>query len=497
MKASKLITKTVVIAINLWIPISSRNASDPFSIFQQSSHLLFASAASLLQQAPNSYFPNGHSIVPGTIPTGTLLYHACSTDQAPTGFEWLAFDPEMSYGVVAGRGGPAILFTYLAKRPLRVIYFDGNSGALRPTGWLDSQYLLFYSEIPTPEGSSSPELMDDYSRAKEMCEQSQQWGFEGVVRMNVGFEVIWCDFTMGLELIRRINITDPFSSPGYGFPPTPDSPDRAPEFPAGGLSVFPSSPFAITAPWEWQRSATWHYESPGEARVQLDYSSMVSFYDGVDSLARKRIQDHTVANRREQRLLGISPSDVKVVQARLRKILAQKEKEGWTTCADKVDWKTLLRTITNHYSGRLNAMSEVLNLANDHLNATAGALSIRQLTYGALMPYFDMADDKSNLSDSGSTTLSHCSKAFTKAFYFTSLSVTPSEKALIGAIEGTLTGLCQTLIEVFVETIEDFSKDYSMNDILRWKNKIENLIKWLGWPEWHGCSKKCGKDVSY
>lgn len=42
-----------------------RNATDSF---------LFSSIASLLQQWPNTLYRNGHNIVKGTIPVGTILY---------------------------------------------------------------------------------------------------------------------------------------------------------------------------------------------------------------------------------------------------------------------------------------------------------------------------------------------------------------------------------------------------------------------------------------
>ncbi|KAG0148189.1 hypothetical protein CROQUDRAFT_90521 [Cronartium quercuum f. sp. fusiforme G11] len=118
----------------------------PFSTSQQSqgfdsSNHIFASLASLLQQWLNTYNSNGHTILPGLVPEGTLLYHGTTHDIQPTGFEWLVFDAEMSYAIIAGWVGPSTLRIYSRTRTLRVLYCDGQSARIGLDGTLDSQYL--------------------------------------------------------------------------------------------------------------------------------------------------------------------------------------------------------------------------------------------------------------------------------------------------------------------------------------------------------------------
>ena len=60
--------------------------------FSSSAPHYFASAYGLLQQWPNTFFPNGHSIVPCEIPPLTRLFHARLDANAPSSPEWLAFD---------------------------------------------------------------------------------------------------------------------------------------------------------------------------------------------------------------------------------------------------------------------------------------------------------------------------------------------------------------------------------------------------------------------
>ncbi|WAQ84013.1 hypothetical protein PtA15_4A464 [Puccinia triticina] len=70
-------------------------------------NLIFASFAGLLQQWPNTYAYSGHSIIPGVVPRGTLLYHRTNHQTPPPseGLEWLAFNPEYSYVIHAHRLG--------------------------------------------------------------------------------------------------------------------------------------------------------------------------------------------------------------------------------------------------------------------------------------------------------------------------------------------------------------------------------------------------------
>lgn len=60
--------------------------------FSSSAPHYFASAYGLLQQWSNTFFPNGHSIVPCEIPPLTKLYHGRRDADVPPSPEWVAFD---------------------------------------------------------------------------------------------------------------------------------------------------------------------------------------------------------------------------------------------------------------------------------------------------------------------------------------------------------------------------------------------------------------------
>ncbi|CAK7234180.1 hypothetical protein SBRCBS47491_008862 [Sporothrix bragantina] len=188
---------------------------------------LFASAYGLLQQWSNTVFPNGHALAAATIPAYTLLYHGLRADDAnpdpdtlsPPSPEWLALDLEMAYGIM-GSSRRSWLLTYQTTRAVHVLYVDGESAALMGLGQLDSQMLLLYGNVTGPEHKTGGfGLGAEYDRARGMCSWLEQqglrgrgWGYEGIVRMNAGFEVIWCDFLSdSLRLLSRLNVTAPLN----------------------------------------------------------------------------------------------------------------------------------------------------------------------------------------------------------------------------------------------------------------------------------------------
>ena len=123
-------------------------------------------------------------MVPAIIPTGTLLHHGTNNASHPTGPEWLAFDPEMSYAVMASKiPGPTYLRTYRTTRSARILYFNGMSAAWGP-GWLDTQHAVMAGKGLA--NATQPAWWDDYGRAQGLCEWGAPRGVEGIVRMNGG-----------------------------------------------------------------------------------------------------------------------------------------------------------------------------------------------------------------------------------------------------------------------------------------------------------------------
>ena len=304
--------------------------------FTSTSPHIFSSLRSLLQHWPNTFFPNGHSIVPCEVPAYTRLYHARRDNQIPPDPEWFAFDIEMSYGIM-GSTRHSHMLTYQSVKPISCLYFDGMSAALMGTGQLDSQMVFLYGNTtgPPPPEMRRPisGIFDELERAHHLCKWVKDndlgglgWGVEGMVRMNAGFEMIWCNFSSpSVRLLSHLNVTAPLLeesslddegqaigidrqalakhapafeesslTSGRSLFPLPSSTTRkAPSQPSGirppHWRELALEPFLMSGIQEWFRSATWHYGSsamgPGrpETRVKPLICGFMSYYDSVFS----------------------------------------------------------------------------------------------------------------------------------------------------------------------------------------------------------------------
>jgi hypothetical protein len=339
---------SLTIAAAQQIPLTSTpiQQQQPDLDFTSVAPHIFSSLRYLLEQWPNTYMPNGHSIVPCEIPAFTNLYHGRRDEKLPSSPEWFAFDVEMSYGIM-GSDRNSHLLTYQNVKPVQCLYFDGMSAALMRDGPLDSQMVFLCGNTTCSLGNDEPwrALMDEYARATALCHWVQQnglgglgWGVEGFVRMNAGFEMIWCNFTSpSLQLVSHVNVSAPLlpdrfrqdqsmsemasgEEPLDGLilpdmlamrasPSTSTATSTTSDIPTGKPDMPPPpnwrgaglEPFLRSQSFEWYRSATWHTGSSGssmgrpESRVKLNTCGFLSYYDPF-------LQEFSAAFARGERL---------------------------------------------------------------------------------------------------------------------------------------------------------------------------------------------------
>jgi hypothetical protein len=131
---------------------------------------------------PIYLFFAGHTIVPGHIPVGTLLYHGRGNSAIPTHPEWTATDPEHAFPWCrdSSTTNSSITgcwqLTLVATRPLKVLHFDGTSGAKMKDGPLDAQDLIIWGEV-APTRS-----LDERARINDLCAWGKGLGIDGYVR---------------------------------------------------------------------------------------------------------------------------------------------------------------------------------------------------------------------------------------------------------------------------------------------------------------------------
>ena len=149
----------------------------------------------MLTSTLTSYRCPGHSLVPATIPTGTVLFHGRTDNRVPDVPEWFAFDFEHGYLFCIS---PCYVISMQAKRDLRLLYFDGSSAAKMDDGPMESQDIVAWGK-PRPD-----KYFAERERIKDLCEWGKPYGLDGFVRM----EFHLCAFPMAgcIALLKLIII---------------------------------------------------------------------------------------------------------------------------------------------------------------------------------------------------------------------------------------------------------------------------------------------------
>jgi hypothetical protein len=299
---------------------------------------------------------------------------------------------EMSYGIM-GSTPNTYMLTYQTTRTVQVLYFDGESAALQGLGQLDTQMLHIFGNVTGPiHQNRTFGLFDEYARADGLCDWLFEnklggvgWGFEGIVRMNAGFELIWCNFSSpSLRLISQLNVTAPQLPPlttkddfreawlrAHGYltaraeaPPLPlplslTRTDKATDLtnlakPLGwrrGEAAY--EPFLKAQGWGCFTSATKHYGSSGlgprlgESRVRLSSCGILNYYSPEyqsQSLARAKYEQKNLNLTSEGLWLGPKENDRGNRNEALKKLTRRRRKHR----LNKIDAKdvALMRSNT-------------------------------------------------------------------------------------------------------------------------------------------------------
>lgn len=538
--------------------------------FSSTSPLIFHSTFSLLHQWSNTFYPNGHTIATATIPPHTNLYHAHGNSSFPPSPEWFAFDASMAYAILGGLSDSHLL-TFRTTRPVHVLYFDGTSAALTDNGSMDTQMLLLYNNsanvpdnpiwprppprrpnettpYPPPRwgyGRPPPRfnpLQGEYDRADGLCRFIREsslggpgWGFEGVVRMNAAFELIWCNFTSpSAQLVSWLNVSAPFLA---GVAP-------------GRYWRYMNTAFRGRGAYEWFLAAARTYgftrgmPGMGESRVKIDSCGLFSFYDGaMEDQSRIRIKaeqarlnltanglwklpahagDRAAAlrklthRRRYLRATNISISDGLYMRAELEERMRETLEVKSTACSG-IDWVALTQRIVTDYSTELLELRTLLAGSTPRTNASeirSWLSDIRTLIHALYMPYYEYPSYTPSTIDQAFST-AHPSSLAALDLCKTQHNVldlnqplSKSENVTYTSILETLNSICSVLLPLFLSTERLWLQHF--NNITRLPNltpdlrstissttlsnlqALEELMAWLGWDEQYTtCNPGC------
>ncbi|GBE85924.1 hypothetical protein BKA93DRAFT_744072 [Sparassis latifolia] len=469
-------------------------------------HWIFDTAGSFLQHWPNTRLRNGHNIVPGILPTGTLLYHGAATSEVPTVPEWTATDPEHSFLFCRGQTDTGCWhLTLVATRPLQILYFDGSSAAKMTNGPFDTQDIITWGRINPPNMT----LRNERERIARLCEWGKPFGIDGFLRMEMDFEIMLCDFTSGVETVSFLNLATnrPPRGPG-NRPPPPERNDTNPHAfaPDKDPNTFaPDNNTMPTAIHEVIWSGHWHNRYPGDKRIQLDYSRILSFYD--TELVPSLIAMREGKERWYHRLQGISHKDIIASTVRLEDLLRRK------LGGSGVDWETLLRVVVDRYADRLELVQYILN-GTDPSTKLETAKKVQDQLRTMLTPYIlhsvvpsNGTDDAATLHAWAAPVFRFCSTAHTA--YITTPAfadrLTQSEHLLLSAVRSTSREICRVVTNMWAKGVEggldelksgmdvdQHADEDIVSEILqKWSIDIDYLMKWLDWSVWVKCRPAC------
>lgn len=376
------------------------------SIDLENSTAIFNSIHAALRQKDSDIHPVGVTYFPAVVPKGTLMYHA-GGGQIPDGLEWLAMDPEFSLNFGSRRqpygrrslkrrrpgpprekdssgGGPPMppgnethtefsrsmtMMTFRATRDLnRFLYLDGASAAKSITGEMDTQKML--SDLIGLNSNSSDghdgqrNGMSERLYAERICSWGKNLGLDGFIRVEVGFELVLCDFLDGsTELVS--NVSFPSVSDLLELPqPTKISLESGwPLDDAGSLiedDLTEEQLAILDREDEWEEKIrkfdsmvsfdqvrAGQVHDKGDKRIQLDYRHMVT--------AINRTYLNPDPNNR--RLLNDGMTHE--LQLGIFKDLERAVEQGFDS-SESTDWQQVFDEIVDKFSPILDGLQSVL-----------------------------------------------------------------------------------------------------------------------------------------
>lgn len=366
---------------------------------------VFNTVHGALKQKDSNLMPVGVSFIPAYIPPNTLMYHSTSQPEIPETYEWIAMDWEFSYsfaGFQRGKKlhfgpphkkphasklpgkfgkprGDSYLYTFRNTKPLdKIIYLEGASAAKTATGEMDQQLVLSGQD-------SFDGIVDEYTAADVICKWGKDFGLQGYIRLEVGFEMVLCDFHDGIELAANVslaNVTD--------LAHLPNEKEEA-ETPLEKKREKLVDSWAHMNSWEWARAGA--RVNDGESRILLDYSKMVTPHN-------KTWMDPDPYLRR---LLTLSKNEKENIVSDVRKSMLEPAEPH-----KKTDWQLVTQRLEEKFAPLLMMLEAAFRRFENELDKgdlgeplenAVGDLS--RITYNIVRRYAarDIRDDSAQRDD--------------------------------------------------------------------------------------------------
>jgi hypothetical protein len=314
-----------------------------------------------------------------------------------------------------------------------------------------------------------------------------------------------CDILDGLEIVTLLDLLpkNTTGSPRRRRPPVPpgDPPDNLPRFPpqppdSPGTGPPPnwrgSLPSGSMGMFEANRAGSWHDRAPGETRVRLDLTGLITFYDPTLS---SLVEARQGKDRLHHRLKGISTRDAERVTSELKTVLTR-EQGGQSG----VDWGSIARVVTERYAERLDYLQFLLSPEAGFADTAEQAARARGQLLVMLTPYITTVDVPERLPASANASwaapvVHRC--ATTQTSHIPLGMLTPQEARIHAAVENTLHEICRRLTLIWLEffDVETADEATSEKGIEMGRKHVDELMSWLDWPAWVECRPACNRGV--
>ena len=302
-------------------------------------------------------------------------------------------------------------------------------------------------------------------------------------------EIVACDFGVGMELVSQSELV-PHAESTTVFPGSPLPRGPALKVPPGWRGKVVSG---IASTFEAINAGVWHDRSPGETRIKIDYSRVISFFDP----ALSSLVDCRVGKPREDfRLDGISEADSKYIRDQLTDVFIR-DGQG-----SGIDWGSITQVIVDRYAGRLELLQHILQNPESKRNVTEQVAEARSQVLIMLSPYMLTSAIPPNPTGPVDPSwidpvAKHC--ASTHTAWAPEGLLTPQEKVIKGAVEEVLSQICSVLGEIWVDAFD--SEEAGVKELehllWKWQSDVIELMDWLDWSVWLKCNPGCGPEVSF
>lgn len=254
-------------------------------------------------------------------------------------------------------------------------------------------------------------------------------------------------------------------------------------------------------------AGSWHNFYPGETRVVLDLSRLVSFYD--TSLSPSLVHKRRGQERWQHRLEGMAGSDIRSTMQRLANVLDGSQS---SPPANQINWATLIKIIVTRFSDRLDLVRYVLNASDSQTEDRKlidRAKEVQRHFSTMLGPYTLASAAPPNASDVSwaSPVYRECSVAHTSYIARQRHGFTHSERLLLGAVEDTSGEICRVIAKMWAEGVLaglDGQLEYPPPDnvdlsalLVEWTVSVNTLMEWLDWSVWVRCNPACSFEVKF